>query len=268
MSGYITRQELSQELKDSIKKVEIVDNLTTDDATKALSARQGKELFQSVSNGKNLIATAITDKGIITSSDDTFQKMATNIGNIETGIDTSDATATAEDILSGKTAYGNGKIIGAMKNRSGNVTGQSISRSGTTLRIRPQPGFYGGATTNSVQYSDSNWIGDNILKGASIFGLDGTFDVSPLISSLKAGNFVLPNKNNQPFIADISEVTSGKIVITVDEYDMTINIQGGKVASSGGSNALMIGFEILSGGKYIKLYSKYSSVEGTIRVTL
>ena len=43
------------------------------------------ELFQNVSNGKQLIATAITDKGVATSSDSTFQTMATNIGNIQTG---------------------------------------------------------------------------------------------------------------------------------------------------------------------------------------
>ena len=43
------------------------------------------EVFQSVSNGKSLIASAITDKGIITASDATFQVMATNIGKISSG---------------------------------------------------------------------------------------------------------------------------------------------------------------------------------------
>ena len=42
------------------------------------------ELFQSASNGKGLIATAITGKGVETSNTDTFQTMATNIGNIVT----------------------------------------------------------------------------------------------------------------------------------------------------------------------------------------
>ena len=42
------------------------------------------ELFQNVSNGKQLIATAITDKGVTTSSDDTFQVMADNIRRIVT----------------------------------------------------------------------------------------------------------------------------------------------------------------------------------------
>ncbi len=43
------------------------------------------ELFQNVSSGKELIATAITDKGVTTSSDDTFQTMADNIELIEGG---------------------------------------------------------------------------------------------------------------------------------------------------------------------------------------
>ena len=41
------------------------------------------QLFTSVSNGKGLIASAITDKGVSTSANDTFQQMATNIGSIQ-----------------------------------------------------------------------------------------------------------------------------------------------------------------------------------------
>ena len=40
------------------------------------------EVFQSVSNGKSLIASAITDKGITTAADATFQVMVDNIGKI------------------------------------------------------------------------------------------------------------------------------------------------------------------------------------------
>ena len=38
-----------------------------------------------VDNGKSLIATAITDKGVATAATDTFSQMAANIGQIETG---------------------------------------------------------------------------------------------------------------------------------------------------------------------------------------
>lgn len=43
------------------------------------------EVFQSASNGKKLIAQAITGKGVTTNNTDTFQVMADNIGKITTG---------------------------------------------------------------------------------------------------------------------------------------------------------------------------------------
>ena len=45
---------------------------------------QLNEVKTSVSNGKSLIASAITDKGVSTASSATFQTMASNIGKIET----------------------------------------------------------------------------------------------------------------------------------------------------------------------------------------
>ena len=42
------------------------------------------EVFQSVSDGKSKIAAAITDKGINTAADATFNTMANNISKIET----------------------------------------------------------------------------------------------------------------------------------------------------------------------------------------
>ena len=41
------------------------------------------DLKQSVSNGKQLIATAITDKGVLTQGSDTFNTMADNIGKVK-----------------------------------------------------------------------------------------------------------------------------------------------------------------------------------------
>lgn len=44
-----------------------------------------EECFRSVSKGKELLATTITDKGVDTVATDTFETMADNITNIKTG---------------------------------------------------------------------------------------------------------------------------------------------------------------------------------------
>lgn len=60
---------------------------------------------------KTLIKQAITNKGQEVSEDDTFRSYANKIEAIETGVDTSDATATPNDLLAPKTAYANGQKI-------------------------------------------------------------------------------------------------------------------------------------------------------------
>lgn len=83
------------------------------DITSELNARID-ECFQSVSNGKALLASAITDKGVETTSDATFAEMAENINNIETSVDLETltaATALASDITIGCTAWVNGVLV-------------------------------------------------------------------------------------------------------------------------------------------------------------
>ena len=58
------------------------------------------EVFQDVDNGKTLIASAITDKGIVTSNNDTFQVMADNILSISSSTQPS-----------GQDAYREGRVL-------------------------------------------------------------------------------------------------------------------------------------------------------------
>ena len=61
-------------------KIGNLPNLKTNDKSNIVNAIN--ELFQNVDNGKDLIASAITDKGVNTSKDDTFEQMANNISSI------------------------------------------------------------------------------------------------------------------------------------------------------------------------------------------
>lgn len=89
------------------------------------------------------------------------------------GVDTSDATAVAGDILSPKTAYGSAgtKITGTMPSKVGSSTVITPSTSDQTI---PQ-GYYGGAAGDGKVLGDADLVAGNIKKDISIFGVTGTY---------------------------------------------------------------------------------------------
>ena len=72
---------------------------------------QLESCFQSVSNGKALVASAITGKGVTTDSDAAFSTMANNIINIKDVANNTPGTATPDMLTEGFTAWVNGKLI-------------------------------------------------------------------------------------------------------------------------------------------------------------
>lgn len=169
------------------------------------------ELFISASNGKELIADAITGMGVSTSANDTYATMAGNIGKIETGIDISDATLTAaselkKDIVAysktGKRIVGSlgqgtvnkpsisvnseGKITASTSYTSGIIGSSTVSNTypldtqaettitpGTSKKTAVATGKY---TTGPVYVEgDSDLVPSNIKNGANIFGVSGSY---------------------------------------------------------------------------------------------
>ena len=126
-------------------------------------------LKASVSDGKALIASAITDKGVDTAQDAAFSQMAENIGRIATGMDTSDATAGAGDILSPKTAY---TAAGRVTGRIPSLGAQTITP-GTSAKSIAGGQYLSGPQTIP---GDPNLTSSNIKKGVSIFGVAGAVE--------------------------------------------------------------------------------------------
>ena len=136
-----------------------------------------------VSDGKKAVANAITAKGVSTSETATFATMANNISAIPQ-LDTSDANATAAQILSGYTAYVKGsKVSGSMTNR-GAVT--SSLNCGASYTI--PAGYHNGSgkvTANSLASQTSAtataaqilsgytaWANGSKLTGTATQGVD------------------------------------------------------------------------------------------------
>lgn len=168
------------------------------------------ELFTNVSDGKRQVASAVTDKGVPTSEDATFDTIAEHVRSISTGTDTSDADITAADVRSGKVGYGkDGKVTGTVADvaiatpsisvsSSGLITATSTQGAGfvtagsqsATQQLSTKAGqTYTPGTTNQTIASgryltgtqtilgDSNLVSSNIKKGVSIFGKTGTANV-------------------------------------------------------------------------------------------
>ncbi|MDR7870301.1 MAG: hypothetical protein RIN55_05545 [Tissierellaceae bacterium] len=118
-----------------------------------------QQAFQSASDGKVLVAGAITGKGVPTDPIDTFSKMASNINAIETD-PSGDATAEAPDMLYGVIAYSKyRRLVGTMTNHGAKTFTPS------DIKQTSGAGYYSGITVNARPALTGDADTANVLTG-------------------------------------------------------------------------------------------------------
>ena len=138
--------------------------------------------------------------------------------------DTTDATATAAEILSTKTAYVNGaKVTGTMPNR-GAVTG-TITTKAQQYTI-PQ-GYHDGSGKVGISSTEqAKIIASNILQGVTILGVTGTVTPSSDID-IEASKTVTPTSSQQTVLPSTGYDVLAQVVVNAVPYVEAENAQGG-----------------------------------------
>lgn len=132
--------------------------------------------------------------------------------------DTSDATATADEILYQETAYVNGnKLTGSMPNR-GAVTATISSLSPYTI----QNGYHDGSGTVTV--NSTNISAGNIKAGVTILGVEGTYSGEAI--SVESNKNATPTTSSQVVTPSSGYDYLAQVTVAAIPYTETANTYG------------------------------------------
>ena len=145
--------------------------------------------------------------------------------------DTSDANATVDDILSGKTAYKNGtKLIGTMTNQGE----KHLTISARDTEVTIPSGYHDGSGGAGLGSSDkAALVSTNIRKDVTILGITGSMTGSEDVKETSA-SFIPYTTSQTVYPADLGDYNSFSVVtVSAIAYTETDNNAGGKTATIG-----------------------------------
>lgn len=142
--------------------------------------------------------------------------------------DTTDATATVSEILSGSTAYVNGaKITGTMPNRGG-VT---LTIDDIDDQIAIQQGYHDGSGKAILDATEkAKIIAGNIKSGVSILGVTGTYTGEAISAQQKS---VTPSFSAQAVLPDAGYDYLSQVNVAAIPVTETLNSAGGYTLTIG-----------------------------------
>lgn len=154
---------------------------------------------------------------------------ATITGACTFDADTSDANATAAEILLNKTAYVNGvKRTGTMPN-NGAVTG-TISTVGGEYTV--PLGYHDGSGKISIASTEARkLIPENIRQGVTILGVEGTMSGSEDVHAQT--KTATPTTSQQVIVPDSGYNYLTQVTVNAIPYTETANAAGGLTATIG-----------------------------------
>jgi len=262
--------------------------LLTTEKTTIVSAVN--ELFTNVGNGKDLIASAITGKGVPASGSDTFPVLAGKIEDIPAGGEY--GTATAAEVLEGYTLGTEGGVVNGALALSGDalpanvLAGKTFYNTNAKSKLTgtiPAKGSqtYTPGTTNQIiaggQYlinaqtiaGSANLLAANIKEGVNIFGVVGTLAIGKKVATgitqppgSSTNNYLTVNNLNfTPSVVLALSGYSGACgrkydngsIISVYWYDVGYDVYTGSFTPSSNGFSLKVSDNLSWGFQWIAL---------------
>lgn len=179
----------------------------------------------------DLTGDTVTASDILTGKKAHDKSGAQITGTCSYDSDTSDANATAAEILSTKTAYVAGsKITGSMPNR-GAATGTISTK---TQQYTIQNGYHDGSGKVSISSTEqAKIIATNIRQGVTILGVEGTMSGSEDVHA--QSKTVTPATTVQTITPDTGYNYLTQVTVNAIPYVETDNASGGITVTIAGS---------------------------------